>query len=97
MTIRAGTYLTLAVAGLLISTQAGAACTCACVNGEMQPICQSSMDLPPICPTQLCPLVPPKIEPITPPRLPPLGTDHCSPHQVYDPESGQYVWKELCE
>jgi hypothetical protein len=74
-----------------------AACQCACVNGGVQAICQSTMDLPPLCSPTLCPLVPPSLTPLNPPHLPPLGTSHCRPKQVWDPSVGQYVWKELCE
>jgi hypothetical protein len=32
------------------SDSAGAACVCRCVNGQMQPLCSSSIEVPPICP-----------------------------------------------
>lgn len=41
---------------LLFGGAANAACTCQCVNGQMQPLCQSSIDLPPICPPTICPI-----------------------------------------
>jgi len=43
----------------------------------MQPLCQSSIDLPPICPPTICPIASPSIAPINPATLPPLGTSQC--------------------
>ena len=31
------------------SAAANAACSCQCVDGQMQPLCESSVDLPPLC------------------------------------------------
>lgn len=81
---------------LLGSHEASAACRCACVNGEVVPLCSSSLDIPPICPPRICPIVPPAIEPIQPPRIPPLGTDQCRMAQVLNPRTGRYEWREVC-
>ena len=74
-----------------------AACVCRCVNGEMKPICESSLDLPPICPPSICPLTPPSIAPLQPPTLPPLGTKNCSQQQVFNPLTGRYEWRTICK
>lgn len=37
-----------------LASPAMADCTCECVNGQMQPLCDRSIDLPPICPPTLC-------------------------------------------
>lgn len=74
-----------------------AECQCACVNGTVQAICRNAIDLKPVCSPTLCPLVPPAVKPITAPQVPPIGTSHCAPHQVFDPSTGQYVWKQLCQ
>ena len=66
---------------LLMNLDVSAACVCRCINGEMKPICQSSLDLPPICPPTICPLTPPSITPLQPPTLPPLGTRNCTQQQ----------------
>ena len=34
---------------LLLPALANADCYCTCINGKNQPICESSMDLRPIC------------------------------------------------
>jgi hypothetical protein len=74
-----------------------AACVCRCVDGQVQPLCESSIDLPPICPATVCALPLPLAKPIEPPALPPLGTTKCSPRQVLDPDTGQYEWQSVCK
>lgn len=82
---------------LLLVTHASAACVCRCVDGEMQPLCSSSIDLPPICPLTICGIVPPSIAPIAPPALPPLGTSECHQRQVMNPDTRRYEWQRVCE
>jgi hypothetical protein len=86
----------LAVLASLMTADAWAACVCRCVDGQMQPLCESSIDLPPVCPATLCALPLPLSKPIEPPALPPLGTKKCSPRQVQNPDTGQYEWRDLC-
>lgn len=88
-----GVFTTLSLAAL----DAGAACVCRCVNGEMKPICESSIDLPPICPPTVCPLVPPAVAPIQTPRVPPIGTKECRQQQVLNPNANRYEWREVCK
>ena len=78
------------------STNADASCVCRCVNGEMQALCSSSIDLPPICPPTVCPITPPSIAPIQTPRVPPIGTTVCRQAQVFNQRTGQYEWREVC-
>jgi hypothetical protein len=75
---------------------ATAACTCQCVNGQVEAICQSAIDLKPLCSPTLCPLVPPALRPIESPTLPPLGTTQCHNQQVWNPSQGRYEWVRLC-
>jgi hypothetical protein len=85
--------------GLMLSSLGGAAdasCVCACVDGHMQPICQSAIDLPPLCPLALCPLVQLSIAPLPPLTLPPLGTSQCRQARVCD-RSGECLWRPVCE
>lgn len=81
---------------ILIATNADAACQCLCVGGEVKAVCQSSIDLEPICSPRVCPITPPSVKPITPSRVPPVGTSKCVPKQVWDEDEGRYVWRELC-
>ena len=80
-----------------LSFEAAAKCECRCVDGQNRPVCDSSMDLEPLCPPRLCPLVPPVIRPIEEPRLPPLGWSSCSQKQVLNPATNQYEWQKVCE
>jgi hypothetical protein len=82
---------------LALTAQAEASCECRCVDGEMQPLCSSSIDIPPICPATICALPPASIAPIQPARIPPLGTSHCSQRQVLNPMTHQYEWRSLCD
>lgn len=76
---------------------ATAACQCRCVNGEVRPLCASSIDLPPICSPSICPLVPPSLAPLPQPSLPPLGTTVCRQVQVLNPVTGRYEWQRVCK
>ncbi len=87
--------LLLAAAGF--STAGHAACSCTCVNGQVQAICESAIDLRPICSPQICPLVPPSIAPLQTPMVPPVGTSHCRQVQAIDRYSGQYQWRTVCQ
>lgn len=73
-----------------------AACVCRCVNGDVQPICTSATDLPPICSPRVCPITPPSIAPIGPVVVPPVGTSSCRNEQVLNPITGRYEWKLVC-
>src|SRR5579863_9474222 len=109
---RAGAFLTAAgrrrdkdfpmrlvlISFFILSLTAGseAACVCRCVDGEMQPLCHSSVDVPPVCPVTVCAIVPPSVRPVQPLGLPPLGTSQCSQRQVLNPTTRQYEWRNVC-
>ena len=89
---------TLALCFVVASiSSAEARCVCRCVNGDVQPICESSIDLPPICAPQICPHTPPSIAPIMPPTVPPIGTAGCEEKQVLNPYTGRYEWRRVCQ
>jgi hypothetical protein len=81
---------------LLASTSAHAQCVCRCVNGAVQPLCRSTLDLPPLCAPQICPLVPPSIQPLPPLTIPPIGTTACRKVPVFQPHLGRYEWVTVC-
>ena len=85
-----------AVASISASGPALATCACQCVNGQVEAICSSTIEMRPICPPRICPIVPPAIRPISPPTLPPLGTTECQPQQVWNQFTGRYEWRRLC-
>ena len=73
---------------------ASAACQCVCMNGEVEAVCSSSIDVQPICAPRVCPIVPPAVRPIDPPRVPPVGASTCRSEQVWNGE--EYEWVEIC-
>ena len=91
--MRYAIFALLATLGLI--AEAGAACVCRCVNGEMQPLCSSSIDLPPICPPTVCPIAMPSVAPLNPPTVPPIGTTSCRQAQVCN-TFGQCRWQQVC-
>lgn len=81
---------------VFVSSDVWSRCTCVCMNGENQPLCTSTMDLKPICPPKICPIETPSIQPIAPITLPPLGTEECRMEQVYNQNTAQYQWMQVC-
>lgn len=75
---------------------AGAACVCRCVDGEVRALCSSSIDVPPICAPRVCQITPPSVAPIQVPRVPPVGTTECRMAQVLNPRTQRYEWREVC-
>ncbi len=94
--LSARSLLPLTLLLLAIPTNAGAGCVCRCVNGEMQAICSSTLDIEPICAPAICPITPPAIRPIDPPTVPPIGTSSCRSKQVLNPQTGRYEWQQIC-
>jgi hypothetical protein len=90
-------FMTAVCAGLLTlaSTALHAGCTCQCVNGRMQPLCDSAIDLRPLCPPTVCPIASPSMAPISPLMLPPLGTNSCQQARLCDPY-GNCRWQPVC-
>jgi hypothetical protein len=88
-------YLTAWVILLGMGGVSHAACTCQCVDGQIEPLCQNATDLPPICLPTICPIMAPSIAPIAPPALPPLGTSQCRQARVCD-RSGNCEWQRVC-
>ena len=88
-------FLGLAFTVLLVG-HADASCVCRCVDGEVQPLCSSSADLPPICAPTICGIVPPSVAPIQAPVLPPIGTSSCSSRQVLNPATNHYERRPVC-
>lgn len=80
----------------ILGAAAHASCYCQCVDGAMQALCDSAIDLPPICPPSICPLTAPSFAPIGRPTLPPLGTSSCRDAQVCD-VWGNCRWEQVCD
>lgn len=82
--------------GFLFIGEADAACQCVCMDGEVQAVCTSALDIEPICAPRICPIVPPAIEPIQKPRVPPIGTSKCVQKLIYNDQTKKYEWQEVC-
>jgi hypothetical protein len=78
------------------ATPAEAACSCACVDGQMRAVCSNAVELAPICPPAICPIAPPAVRPITAPQLPPPGASNCRQAQVMNPWTNRYEWQTVC-
>ncbi len=77
-----------------IMMPAFASCDCRCIDGESQPVCTSSLEVPPICSRQDCP-VSPSMTPIGPVN-PSVGSGQCHTVQVYNRRTGRYDTRPLC-
>ena len=89
----------ITLAALALATPAAAQCvwTWDCTTGQCRqvPICQNTIDLPPLHPIELPPLAPPSIRPLNPPTVPPPGAKQCQ--QRYICKDGQCVWRQVCQ
>jgi hypothetical protein len=83
-----------ALGAVFFATPAGASCQCLCINGEVEAVCSSALDVHPICAPRICPIVPPAVRPIDPLRIPPIGASKCRSEQVWNGQ--KYVWVEIC-
>lgn len=84
------------LAATTIAASAYAGCSCACVNGRMQPLCTNALDVRPICPATTCSVPSAGVAPVQPSFVPPLGTKRCEQKQVTNPYSGAMEWKSVC-
>lgn len=65
-------------------------------NGEVQPICRTSLDVPPPCAPRVCPIMPPAVPPVQPPMVPPVGTSECVQQRILNEYTRQYEWRLVC-
>jgi hypothetical protein len=89
------TWIVLFLALVSFCTAAQAACVCRCIDGVMQPLCSSALDIQPMC-MGICGPTMPSIAPIMPPTLPPLGTSDCRLAQVCN-MFGNCRWRQVCD
>lgn len=85
-----------ALALLLIGGSAAeAACTCLCVDGQMQPVCDDGNNRPMVCRPAVCKPSKPSVAPVLPPNIKSLDGSTCRQVQVCD-VSGKCVWEQAC-
>jgi hypothetical protein len=80
---------------LMAGSAAEAACTCQCVDGQMQPVCDDAINPPTICPPTVCRPPKPSVAPVIPPNVLPLGGWQCKQARVCD-TSGKCTWEQIC-
>jgi hypothetical protein len=94
------TGLAIGVAAVLLAFggPASAACSCQCVDGKVQSICESSLDPHTSCEFKLCERPMPGQKPLEDHSIlvPPTGTSHCESKQVWNEEKREYEWRKLC-
>ena len=79
----------------LIPVSTFAMCTCECVDGAMQALCEDSEKVAPVCPARDCPTALPSSPPA--PMAPPTGATACRSVQMLNPLSEQYEWRQICQ
>jgi hypothetical protein len=94
--MRTLTALLLLGAGMLPANPASASCQCTCVNGQAKAICQSSLDVAPVCPPRVCAIPPPSMRPLDAPRTPPAAAKQCRMEQVLNRANNRYEWQQVC-
>ena len=90
------TALLLLGADVLAANAAFAACQCTCMNGQPKAICQSSLDVAPVCPPRICAIPPPSVRPLDAPRTAPVGARQCRMEQVLNRANSRYEWQQVC-
>jgi hypothetical protein len=84
----------LAIVG--ISTAAYANCSCICVNGQNQAVCDYNTERAPICGPRYCANVQVQMpEPLIP-QIPAVGQGSCHSALVTLP-SGNMAWRQICD
>lgn len=89
-------FIIIVIVIQFFTAKAWATCRCVCINGEVDAVCSSALDIKPICTLRICPLTPLSITPIQMPRIPPIGTSQCKQKQVYNEFTRKYEWREIC-
>jgi hypothetical protein len=75
---------------LLGGTAANAACTCQCVDGQMQRLCDDAINRPVVCKPAVCPVLKPTV---APPVVAPSG---CRQARVCDRDRN-CRWELVCQ
>ena len=79
-----------------LSTQASAACKCSCVNAQIEAVCTSQTDLPPVCAPRTCTAKPLHAALVNESSVASSSTKQCHETQMLNPQTGAYVSKQVC-
>jgi hypothetical protein len=91
-----GVLIAVIMGSSMLPISSWATCDCRCVNGQIVPLCDNTLEIAPICPPTICDIVPPSVRPIGVPTIPPIGTQYCAPEQVLNPYTHMYEWRTIC-
>jgi hypothetical protein len=80
-----------------LSTYASADCRCSCVNGEIEPVCSASTDLPPVCAPRACSLKTANVTPVNQARITQAGSLQCHMELIPSTRVDRYDWKKVCQ
>lgn len=94
--MRCSIFLVALILAALTIGDARASCTCGCVDGQPQAICQGTTGLKPICLTQNCSSPTPKIAPVLQSNPLFANTPNCAKQQVLNPVTHQYDSLKVC-
>lgn len=89
--------LLAAVALASLSTYASADCHCSCVNKQIEAVCTSPSDLPPVCAPRACTVKQPSVTLVNQTRVGPNATKQCHETLVLNPQTGSYISKQVCQ
>jgi hypothetical protein len=81
------------------STTATAACRCTCVNGQIEAVCRSTTDLPPVCAPRACKAKSDQGS-LFADQASAIGGGakrQCRETLVRNPQTGAYVTKQVCQ
>lgn len=86
----------LVLCASVVVTPALADCTCECINGRSQALCEHSYDVKPAC-IMTCPTMPTasSYPPVSVPTVPPPGASSCGPARICD-MFANCRWQTVC-
>ncbi|HTP77281.1 MAG TPA: hypothetical protein VMJ73_09900 [Rhizomicrobium sp.] len=81
---------------IVLCSPARANCTCACINGKVEPLCTSTLEVKPYCAPTICPAPPAANPPASLATIPPPGTSSCKLDQYWNAITNHYEWRRVC-
>lgn len=79
-----------------LSSYASASCHCSCVNAQIEAVCTSPSDLPPVCAPRSCTVKPSSVALINETSIATNLTKQCHETLVLNPQTGSYISKQVC-
>ena len=80
-----------------LPTVASAACKCSCVDGQIEPVCSTTSELPPACSARACTVKPTRASLVSLDKPDLSSKGQCHESLVLNPQTGAYVPKKVCQ